>query len=231
MKNLFFDIETIPDQSPNALDTHLEAVKPPAQYKKPESIDKWMKLNAEEVAVENWKRTALNGLYGEIVSIAWAFDDNETNGLVRSPEESESNLIESFFAEVVHECEYGVGKFPRIQWTGHNVLEFDLAFLWKRCVVLGIRPPVRLPKDSRHGKDDVFDTMRAWAGFKGYVKQADLVKQMNIDIPGYSDESKEVDGSVVWDLVKAGLLDTVLEYNKLDVEYVRELWRRMTWDR
>ena len=49
-----------------------------------------------------------------------------------------------------------------MHWIGHNIVSFDLRFLWQRCLVLGIRPPVPLPLEGRDGI--VTDTMIEWAG-------------------------------------------------------------------
>src|SRR5210317_2009879 len=79
--DFFFDIETVPDQSPDAFAEHVGNVKPPGNYKKQETIDQWLFDNAERIATEEWKKTALNGLRGEIVSIAWAIDNRDPQSL------------------------------------------------------------------------------------------------------------------------------------------------------
>lgn len=228
MIELGFDIETIPDQTPNALDKYLEMVKPPGQYKKPESIQKWMKENGESAAVENWEKSALHGIAGEICSISWAFDDQPANGFVGNPNVSEREVITTFFDAITTECRIGEGKYPTIRWIGHNILDFDLRFLFHRCVVLGIEPPVKLPMDARQGSDKVYDTMKGWAGWKGFVKQDALIEALGIEVEA-PDTIAAMDGSMVWDMYKAGRYETILEYNKLDVIKLRAIYRRMTW--
>lgn len=225
MHELFIDLETIPDQRPGSIDRYLEMVKPPGRYSKPESIDRWMKDNAEAAAVENWKGSALHGIAGEIVSIAWAFDDEDVDCGIRSHTDPESLLLHKFFDAIHEHAMLGEGRYPTIRWIGHNVLGFDLRFLFQRCVILGVEPPVKLPVDARQGSDKVYDTMLAWGGWKGFVKQDALVEALGLEF----EDEEGVDGSQVWDLVQSGQLDVVRKYNMLDVEKCRKIYRAMTW--
>ena len=229
MMDLFFDIETIPDQRPGALQEHVATVRPPGQFKKPESIACWIEQNAEAAGVESWKKTALDGLTGEIVSISWAFGHEEIQGVVRAPEQAEEMVLEGFFSAIEQKIRYGEGDHSLFQWIGHNVLGFDLSFLWKRSVILGMKPPCTIPRESRHGKGRVYDTMLAWMGSypRGHIKQDVLVGAM--DIETRDDAIAHIDGPMVWDMVQAGMLDEVLAYNKLDVDKVRKMYQKMTF--
>lgn len=224
MIELFFDIETIPDQSDGAIEKYIALVKPPGQYKKQESIDAWMEENAAAAAVENWKKSALHGIGGQICSISWTFGDDEPVGVVGD----ERDVILTFFLAIEEQVHAGEGAFPTIRWIGHNILGFDLRFLFQRCVIRDIAPPVHLPMDARQGSDKVYDTMEAWAGWKGYVKQDALLEALGIDM-GADEDVAGVDGSMVWDLYQSGQLERILKYNKLDVAKARALYRRMTW--
>ena len=227
MSNLFFDLETIPDQREGALQDHLNNIKPPGTYKKQESIDKWMKENGEAAAIEQWKKTALEGISGQIVSIAWAFDDGVVQGFCRRDPESsldERMLLQIFFDKVYDQHKPGEGTHQSLTWIGHNVIDFDLRFLYQRAAVGGIKPPFLIPTEARHGSM-VYDTMKAWAGWKGYVKQDDLYAALG----GEPHENDDMDGSQVWDYIKAGRYDEVLAYNKRDVEKLRFNYKRLTW--
>ena len=69
---LYFDIETIPTTNQAITDKIRAEISAPANYTKPESIAKWFEENAESAYQEKYRKTALDGLYGEIISIAWA---------------------------------------------------------------------------------------------------------------------------------------------------------------
>ncbi len=228
MSNLFFDLETIPDQREGALQDHLDKIQAPARYKKPESIQKWLKDEGPAAAVEDWKKTALEGISGQIVSIAWAFADESVQGFCRRDPESaldERMLLQIFFDKVYDQQKPGEGKHQSITWIGHNLIDFDLRFLYQRAAVGGIKPPFLIPTDARHGSSVVYDTMKAWAGWKGYVKQDDLYAALG----GEPYENDNMDGSQVWDYIQAGRYDEVLEYNKRDVEKLRFNYKRLTW--
>ena len=66
--------------------------------------------------------------------------------------------------------------------------------------------------------------MQAWAGYKGRISQDNLAKALGI--PGKPDD---IDGSKVWDFVKAGKVDRVAEYNTYDVATVVEIHRRINF--
>ena len=217
--NLFFDIETIPDQRPGALENAADLVKVPANYKKPEAIEQFRQDHAED----EYRKTALKGIAGEICSMAWALDDGEVQGVVRQPDKPESDLLRTFFDSVFFDCsKHGTGAFPRLTWIGHNVIEFDLRFLKQRCLINKVRPDFFIPADARHGKT-VFDTMREWVGWKGYVSQSALCEAFGIDV------GTDLYGSMIWDAYQEQRYDDILTYNKNDVRIVRELYKRMIW--
>jgi predicted PolB exonuclease-like 3'-5' exonuclease len=226
LMNLFFDIESIPDQREGALQEHIDNIAAPARYKKQESIDNWIKDKGPAAAVEQWKKTALEGISGQIVSIAWAFDKFPVTGEIdRSEDYSNESVVLSAFFDAIHDkVRAGEGKFQQLTWIAHNGIEFDLRFLYQRAVILGIKPPFVIPVDARHGSA-VYDTMKAWAGYRGYVKQDVLYAAVG----GEPFEDDDMDGSQVWDYIQAGRYDEVLEYNKRDVLKVRHIYQRLTW--
>ena len=214
--DIFFDLETIPDPN-SSVDEYLEKIEAPGNYKKPESIEKWKQEKGREEAEQQYRKTALDGLYGEICSIAWAIDDDEVQSYTRDESLSEAALL-SRFLQFISEAK----SRTRPVWVGHNILEFDLKFLQQRFWVNNINPAeygVVLPVNERHGTH-VFDTMKAWAGWRGYVKQDALCKAFGLPV-------SDMDGSQVYDAWLAGEYEKIREYNESDVETVRELYRRM----
>ncbi|KKK84115.1 hypothetical protein LCGC14_2786580, partial [marine sediment metagenome] len=133
-------------------------------------------------------------------------------------------LLQIFFDKVYDQHKPGEGTHQSLTWIGHNVIDFDLRFLYQRAAVGGIKPPFLIPTEARHGSM-VYDTMKAWAGWKGYVKQDDLYAALG----GEPHENDDMDGSQVWDYIKAGRYDEVLAYNKRDVEKLRFNYKRLTW--
>lgn len=232
---VYIDIETIPDQRPDAFDRYLDMVKPPGNIKKPESIDKWMLENAESKAEDDYCKTGLDGLHGEICSISFAVDDGGIEAVTRGWNENndERSLLDMFWFMLVKEIKEKAKadddvKWPRLEWIGHNLLDFDLRFLKQRSMINSIKPGYPIPADARHGSGQAFDTMKEWAGWRGYVKQDELCEVFNIISPAWAG-TITIDGSQVWDLFKAGEYEKISRYNRLDVWKVREIYKRMMY--
>lgn len=234
MRN-YIDLETIPDQRPDAFERYLDQVKPPGNIKKQESIDKWLLENAESKAEEEYRKTGLTGLHGEICSIAFAIENREILSVTRGKNVAdEVELITWFWSMLYDEIRTEAKKsedarWPRLEWVGHNLIDFDLRFLKQRSIVNGIEPSINIPADARHGTGHVFDTMKEWAGWRGYVKQDELVEALGIESPDWAMDLDDIDGSKVWDIYREGDFQLIADYNKLDVWKVREIHRRMTY--
>ena len=108
--------------------------------------------------------------------------------------------------------------------VGHNILSFDLPFIFQRCLVQGmqIRPFVNLSEYTVRG---VYDTMRQWwlGDRRSRVSLDDIAWALGIE----SSKTSEVEGSKVFDLYQAGKLDLIREYNLNDVRVTRKIYERM----
>ncbi|HEX2270810.1 MAG TPA: ribonuclease H-like domain-containing protein [Pyrinomonadaceae bacterium] len=107
--------------------------------------------------------------------------------------------------------------------VGHNIIGFDLPFIFQRCLVhaIQVRPFVNLGEYNVRG---VFDTMhRWWLGAKRHVSLDDLAWALGIE----SSKTDEVEGSKVYELYQKGRLDLIREYNLNDVRLTRKVYERM----
>ena len=107
--------------------------------------------------------------------------------------------------------------------VGHNIIGFDLPFIFQRCLVHSIqcRPFVNLGEYNVRG---VFDTMHNWwLGAKRFVSLDDVAWALGIE----SSKTADVEGSKVFDLYQAGKLDMIREYNLNDVRVTRKVYERM----
>ena len=73
--NIYIDIETIPAQRPDVLEEITATIKPPATYKKAESIAEWMKSEAPVAIDEAYRKTGLDGAYGQVCVVGLALDE------------------------------------------------------------------------------------------------------------------------------------------------------------
>lgn len=224
---LFIDIETIPGQQPWIKERVAEMVAPPANMSKPETIQKWEEEKKPEEVEKKWRDTSFDGALGEIVSIAWAVGDHDVRVVHREKlEDSEADILNTALAKMAENME---SAFPRrrFTWVGHNLSGFDLRFLWQRCVVNQVRPPIRIPHDAKPWSDEICDTMLEWSGLsqrRGVCSMDDLCRVFGI--PG---KSGDIDGSKVWEYVRDGRIEEVADYNMADVERVRNLWKRLNF--
>jgi hypothetical protein len=107
--------------------------------------------------------------------------------------------------------------------VGHNILGFDLPFIFQRCLAhcISARPIVDLADYRVRG---VFDTMHAWwLGAKRFVSLDDIAWALGIE----SSKTATVEGSKVFDLYQAGKLAEIREYNLNDVRVTRKVYERM----
>ena len=208
------DIETIPDQSDGALQRARDLVKVPANYKKPDVIDKYITDHTDEA----WRKTALSGLYGEIVVVCYALNDGPVRTVARSPEEPEADLLRSLWDLMQKELQNG----GRPIWCGWNV-GFDLKFLWHRSVKHQVRPPFDLHHDEKPWSNKIIDLMHMWDS-KNYTKL-----KVVCDVLGILPDDHDIDGSEVWDYIKAGDLQSVVEHCEADVRRLQLLHKRLNF--
>lgn len=228
MKNLYIDIETIPSQLDWIKDDIASKIKAPAQYKKQESIEKWLIENGGAEAEKQWLKTSFDGSLGEIVCVSYAIDDDMPKTFYRGLGDSEFDVLKDLFGSLADDLyvdreEYEI--LQKAQWVGHNVLDFDIRFLWQRCVINNVDTKgIPIPLDARHGSDYVFDTLKAWKGWgaKTGGSMNQLCKLFGIEDKG------DMDGSKVWPAMQNGEHEKVARYCEEDVIRTREIYKKMT---
>ena len=208
--NVYLDLETLPDLTQGAKERVKATLKAPANYKKPDVIAQWIDENAEEA----WRKTSFDGGYGSICVIGYAINDNPVEMIIV---EDEKQALQDFAARV----DYANLNHEGIEFIGHNLLGFDLPFLWKRSVIhnTGHR---HIPKDARHGAGRAFCTMQQWTGFTGKISLDALA-----GVLGLQSHKADFDGSMVYDAWMAGEKQRVADYCKQDVELTRQIYKRI----
>jgi hypothetical protein len=220
---LIFDIETIPSQD-QAVKAEIRAsVTAPAQYKKADSIAEWIKENGDAAAEADWLKTSFDGGLGQIVCIAWQIDEGPVKSLQVDglSAEAERALLVDWFAALRGAHSGGHGTRPVL--IGHNVVGFDIPFVWKRAIVHNVKPPLWFPRNPKPWAETVFDTMTAWAGDRDKISMDKLCRALGI--PGKGD----ISGADVWPMVQAGRLDEVVAYCRADVQRTKAIHDRLTF--
>lgn len=207
---LYLDIETRPDARDGAYERALERVKAPANYKDPAKIAAYVHAQAEDA----YARTSLDGAYGEVLCIGWAIDDGP---VTVTHDDDERELLAAFWAEL----DAALPDLVDPIWVGHNIRDFDLRFLWQRCVVRGVLPSRRIPYDASVYDTILLDTMLLWTGSPRERVSLNTILQA-LDIP-----APDVGGGDVWPMLQAGELQKILDYCAYDVSTVRVAAQRM----
>ena len=217
--NVFIDIETIPAQPEDETKAEIaKTIQAPATMSVPATIKDWHDgvgkyAGVKDAAIEEaYRKTSFDGAKGQICSIAWKVEGEKIRS-VSSGDYSQQELLSIFFDSLEDSCN---GRTPF--FVGHYIGGFDLKFIFHRAVILGIKPPFKIPFDGRHGKD-FYCTQAAWAGFGGRISQASLCKALGIE-----GKPNDIDGSKVWDFYKDGKIERIEEYNRGDVETVEKIY-------
>jgi len=231
--NIYFDIETIPAQDPVAIElikADIErqklSVKAPSNYKDQEKIDAYIKAEVEKLDAEfdaTYRKTSFDGGLGEICCIGYAIDDNAPVLIYGA---SEAFILNKFYQALMDE--YNPSSQTRPKFIGHNIVSFDLRFLFQRSVMNNVKPPFMIPFSAKPWDESIFDTMTAWAGYGNRVSLDKLCKIFNIPLKG-SEIGEEIDGSKVWDFYQAGRIADIARYCEGDVERTRQAYKRMTF--
>jgi hypothetical protein len=223
--NLYLDIETLPD--PKFKEDI--RVSPPGNMSKPETFQKW-KEECEQAAIDaEFKKLGLDGTRGQIFCIAWAIDDEPVESVTAQQSSEPSTLDEramlnSFLLSLKEGFYSTPGRPETIKWVGHYITGFDLRFIWQRCVVNKVRPSITIPYDAKPWSDNVFDTCSQWKGSSSSSGSMDAIcKAFGIQGKG------DMDGSKVYDEYLAGNYQKIIDYCKNDVERVRQIHKRMTF--
>lgn len=108
---------------------------------------------------------------------------------------------------------------------GHNILDFDLLFLYKRSIIMQVRPTVDLCF-ARYRSKPIYDTMREWEKWgRKSIGLGRLAGALGLQ----TSKTAEIDGSKVYDHLLAGNDREIAEYCYRDVVLTREIFYRMNF--
>lgn len=210
MNKLFLDIETLPagEESQVALKI-LHAKK---------ATKKTAPLADKEGGIEDFEqyllKTSFDGAFGRILCIGYALNNEPTEVLYNEGDEKET--LRQFW-ELASRADL---------FIGHNVMDFDLRFIYQRSIVNNVVPSKEI-SFARYRNYPIFDTMKEWVKWSfSTVGLESLALALGIPSP-----KDGIDGSQVYDFYKKGKVKDILEYCKRDVETTREVYKRITFFR
>jgi len=207
MSLLFLDCETIPrqDLSPNP-----SMVKAPANYKKEEAIKKYQEEHAEEA----YRKLALDPFGAQIIVIAAAWNDGD---IVSFYGEDERQVIFSFNMWLAS-LDTNTPAYAR-GLCGFNIANFDAPMLYLRGCKYGAIHVSDIT-NKKPFDEQLYDVMRM-----AFPTKRNEYVSMDVLCRFFGMEGKEgIDGSMVYDMYKAGKIEEIRTYCESDVDKTRQLY-------
>jgi len=194
MKIFYFDIETVPTEK--ALQEN-------------GLLDAQIKLDEPELI----KKLSLSAVTAKIICLCYAVEPS-VSGTIEVLQGEETDIIKGFW-KIVPDCNL---------FVGHNILDFDMRFIYQRSVIHNIKPSRDIPF-TRFRNAPIYDTMQEWSKWgREHTSLDNLSKALGIPSP-----KENLDGSKVYPYYRAGKLPEIIEYCKRDVESVRAVYKRLTF--
>ena len=136
----YIDIETGYPTRPDVQTYLTSDIKPRKNLVDPVKIQNDIAAKTEEAMAS----APLSGLWGEVLCVGIALNEQEP---VVLSDVNEKALLEQTM-RFLRDAWIDQNKRPP-QFIGFNISEFDLPFLWKRCLVHGIKPPYPLYQQEK----------------------------------------------------------------------------------
>lgn len=175
----------------------------------------------EELKELYMSKAALYGEYGRIVCITIGAIRNGEIILKSFSDENEGKLLENF--------NESVAKFSNNKtWLcGHNILDFDIPFVAKRCLANGV--PLHTLFDTAHLKPwetAVLDTAILWKA-TGWKKQSLISVLSAMGLPSPKDD---ISGKDVGRVFYEGGIERIVTYCEKDVVACANLIRKWRYE-
>jgi predicted PolB exonuclease-like 3'-5' exonuclease len=194
MKIFYFDIETVPTDK--ALQEN-------------GLLDAQIKLDEAEII----KKLSLSAVTAKIICLCYTIEPS-VSGTIEVLQGEETDIIKGFW-KIVPDCNL---------FVGHNILDFDMRFIYQRSVIHNIKPSRDIPF-TRFRNAPIYDTMQEWSKWgREHASLDSLAKALGIPSP-----KENLDGSKVYPYYRAGKIAEIVEYCKRDVDSVRQVYRRLTF--
>ena len=194
MKIIFLDIETVPTD-PSLQENGL--------------LEAQIQLNETELL----KKLSLSAATAKILCLCYAIEP-PAGCEVQVLQGEETEIIKAFW-KLAAECNL---------FVGHNILDFDLRFIYQRSIIHQIKPSRDIPF-TRFRNAPIYDTMQEWRKWgREHASLDTLSKALGIPSP-----KESLDGSKVYPYYRAGKLAEIIEYCKRDVDSARQVYRRLTF--
>jgi predicted PolB exonuclease-like 3'-5' exonuclease len=159
------------------------------------------------------KKLSLSAMTAKIICLCYAIEP-PTDSEVQVLEGDESQILKNFW-QLAADCDL---------FVGHNILDFDLRFIYQRSIIHQVKPSRDLPF-GRFRNAPIFDTMHEWSKWGREHASLDLLSR-TLSLPS---PKETLDGSKVYPYYRAGKIADIIDYCRCDVDSVRQVYRRLTF--
>jgi len=182
----------------------------PADDSKKDLIEALAKKNKEDA----FKNSGLDGNFGRIFCIAY---------IKEPPESNKAKIIKGKEEEILKEF-WKIARDVDV-FIGHNVMDFDLKFIYKRSIIHNVMPSRQL-NFARYRSMPIYDTMREWE--KWSMSSATSLDTL-ANIFNFKTSKDKMCGSEVYGKYLEKQFDEIYEYCKKDVELTRKIYYKMNF--
>jgi len=217
---IYLDIETSECIDTDILADIKAGINPPGNIKLAASKEKWLKEKGEQAYLNAVSKTSFDGFAGSINCIGFAINDEPVQSVYREFGGSERELLQVFWDALIATK----GQHFNPTFVAHNIT-FDLPFLFKRCVVNNVRPPIHFPHNQRPWGRDVFCTLHESVGLSEVGGSLNRIAK----ILGLGQKTEGINGADINQYWLDGREKEISDYCKQDVELCRKIYKRLNF--
>lgn len=216
MSLLYIDLETSAYVDIIQEEDYLEFV--PRNYKKDESIKKFIDDNKPELSKKIIKTRSLDPLQCKVICISYSFNGQKPQAITGK----EETILEILQTKIQDYIKEEGGSITGLSLVGHNIKKFDAPILYLRACKYDLDPLKQLLYFTRR---DIIDTMEMGSYYVyGHMVSLDsLCKFFRVESP-----KSKMDGSMVYDFYKQGRIEDIAKYCNEDVQALIDIYKKLS---
>lgn len=216
MSLLYLDLETTVYAETITEEELLESV--PGNYKKPESVQKYLEENKSSIESKIIKKRSLDPFQCKIVCLSYSFDGEKPQAITGA----EHSILEIFQRVIIEYLRNNGGSITGLSLVGHNIKKFDAPILYLRACRYNLDSLKQLLYFTRK---EMHDTMEIGSYFVygNFVSLDTLCSFFGLDTP-----KDEMDGSMVFKYYQEGKIEEIAKYCNKDVEALIDVYDKLS---
>lgn len=183
-----------------------------------------------EMSDEDLQKLSLQAEYGRILCIGLIVADVDGIEALRgifgwgkgasSPHLDEAEMLQGFWKLL------SGFSTKRDLIVGHNIMEFDLPFIYKRSRILKVKPSLKL-SFAQYKSSPIYDTMREWSMWNLNEQSISLSRLADLLELGIN-KTEGIDGSKIYQEYQKGNHQKIADYCMRNVEITKAVYERIS---